>query len=205
MHDTKDNLAEGAHAHAALLFCPLHRSLQLCISGCGSSTWRAMSLSLSYRHARANGSPSRPARVRGSRPRDPLVSSSSSCRIAAHGRGFRARQKRGEHTLKAPAQTQVIGLEMLLEKRRIRALARLAKRAGVAANTVSRFENGSGAMVDTLERMQTALESAGVVFIPADHTGGPGVRLREASTAKANRSLHADTEANITLSKRVRL
>jgi transcriptional regulator with XRE-family HTH domain len=63
----------------------------------------------------------------------------------------------------------------------------LAKRAGVAANTVSRFENGSGAMVDTLERMQTALENAGVIFIPADHIGGPGVRLREAPAPKAKR------------------
>ncbi len=52
---------------------------------------------------------------------------------------------------------------------------------------VSRFENGSGAMVETLVRMQTALESAGVVFIPADHTGGPGVRLREAPATKAKR------------------
>ena len=63
----------------------------------------------------------------------------------------------------------------------------LAKRAGVAANTVSRFENGSGAMVDTLVRIQGALENAGVVFIPANHTGGPGVRLREASATKAKR------------------
>jgi transcriptional regulator with XRE-family HTH domain len=63
----------------------------------------------------------------------------------------------------------------------------LAKRAGVAANTVSRFENGSGAMVDTLARIQGALERAGVVFIPADHTGGPGVRLREAPAIKAKR------------------
>jgi DNA-binding XRE family transcriptional regulator len=63
----------------------------------------------------------------------------------------------------------------------------LAKRAGVAANTVSRFENGSGAMVDTLARMQQALEAAGVVFIPADHTGGAGVRLREATASKAKR------------------
>ena len=60
----------------------------------------------------------------------------------------------------------------------------LGKRAGVSGNTVSRFENGSGAMVDTLVRMQTALESAGVVFIPADHTGGPGVRLRPSPAAK---------------------
>jgi transcriptional regulator with XRE-family HTH domain len=63
----------------------------------------------------------------------------------------------------------------------------LAKRAGVAANTVSRFENGSGAMVETLGRMQNALERGGVVFISADNTGGPGVRLREAPVSKAKR------------------
>jgi transcriptional regulator with XRE-family HTH domain len=63
----------------------------------------------------------------------------------------------------------------------------LGKRAGVAGNTVSRFENGSGALVETLVRMQTALERAGVVFIPADHAGGPGVRLREALAAKGKR------------------
>jgi transcriptional regulator with XRE-family HTH domain len=64
----------------------------------------------------------------------------------------------------------------------------LGKRAGVAGNTVSRFENGSGVMVDTLVRMQAALESAGVIFISADHTGGPGVRLREAP-ARTKRKL----------------
>jgi hypothetical protein len=44
------------------------------------------------------------------------------------------------------------------------------------------------ALVETLVRMQTALESAGVVFIPADHAGGPGVRLREAP-ARTKRKL----------------
>ena len=63
----------------------------------------------------------------------------------------------------------------------------LGEKAGVAANTVSRFENGFGTMVDTLERIQDALESAGVVFIPADETEGPGVRLREAPSSKAKR------------------
>jgi hypothetical protein len=38
--------------------------------------------------------------------------------------------------------------------------------ACVSGNLVGRFENGSGAMVETLVRMQTALESVGVVFIP---------------------------------------
>ena len=63
----------------------------------------------------------------------------------------------------------------------------LAEKAGVAVNTVSRFENGFGAMVETLSRIQDALENAGVVFIPANRTGGPGVRLREAPSGKAKR------------------
>ena len=63
----------------------------------------------------------------------------------------------------------------------------LAVKAGIAANTVSRFENGFGAMVETLARIQDALENAGVVFIPADQAGGPGVRLREAPSSKAKR------------------
>jgi transcriptional regulator with XRE-family HTH domain len=55
----------------------------------------------------------------------------------------------------------------------------LGKRAGVAANTVSRFENGMGTTVATLGQIQKALEEGGVVFIPADETGGPGVRLKK--------------------------
>jgi transcriptional regulator with XRE-family HTH domain len=56
----------------------------------------------------------------------------------------------------------------------------LARRAGVAANTVSRFENGMGTNLTTLKQIQMALEEAGVTFIPADTAGGPGVRLKEA-------------------------
>jgi transcriptional regulator with XRE-family HTH domain len=54
----------------------------------------------------------------------------------------------------------------------------LADRAGLAPNTVSRFENGADARVDTLAQMQEVLERAGIIFLPADETGGPGVRLR---------------------------
>ena len=43
--------------------------------------------------------------------------------------------------------------------------------AGVDANAVSRFGNDFGAIVATLVRIQDALESAGVVFIPADQPG----------------------------------
>lgn len=53
----------------------------------------------------------------------------------------------------------------------------LADKAGLAPNTVSRFENGAGARVDTLTQIQEALEKEGVVFMPADATAGPGVRL----------------------------
>jgi transcriptional regulator with XRE-family HTH domain len=55
----------------------------------------------------------------------------------------------------------------------------LGKRADVAANTVSRYENGMGTTVKTLGQVQAALEGGGVVFIPADESGGPGVRLRK--------------------------
>jgi len=54
----------------------------------------------------------------------------------------------------------------------------LGERAGVAANTVSRYENGMGTTVATLGQIQRVLESEGIVFIPADDTAGPGVRLR---------------------------
>jgi transcriptional regulator with XRE-family HTH domain len=55
----------------------------------------------------------------------------------------------------------------------------LAKAAGVSPNTVTRFENGAGARADTLGHLQEILEEAGVVFVPADETAGPGVRLKE--------------------------
>jgi transcriptional regulator with XRE-family HTH domain len=56
----------------------------------------------------------------------------------------------------------------------------LAQKANLAPNTVSRFENGSGARVDTLAQIQEALEKEGVIFVPADDSGGPGVRLKRA-------------------------
>jgi transcriptional regulator with XRE-family HTH domain len=63
----------------------------------------------------------------------------------------------------------------------------LGKRASIAANTVSRFENGFGAMVETLVRIQETLENAGIVFISADQQGGPGVRLRDVPPSKGKR------------------
>ncbi len=53
----------------------------------------------------------------------------------------------------------------------------LARNAGVTPNTISRIENGGDALASTMERLQTALEDAGVIFIDADEKG-PGVRLK---------------------------
>ncbi len=53
----------------------------------------------------------------------------------------------------------------------------LARTAGVTPNTISRIENGGDALASTMERLQTALEDAGVIFIYAAEEG-PGVRLR---------------------------
>jgi transcriptional regulator with XRE-family HTH domain len=53
----------------------------------------------------------------------------------------------------------------------------LAQKAGVSAMTVTRFENGhSGGYPETLEKLQRALEAAGVEFTNGDQ---PGVRMRK--------------------------
>jgi transcriptional regulator with XRE-family HTH domain len=67
--------------------------------------------------------------------------------------------------------------------------AALADQAGVSSATVKRLEaalevRGSAA---SLAKIQTALEKAGVEFIPADETKGPGVRLKQISKAKPKR------------------
>jgi transcriptional regulator with XRE-family HTH domain len=55
----------------------------------------------------------------------------------------------------------------------------LAQEAGVAPSTIQRFESGRGDMQSrTLDKVQQALEGAGVIFIPADAAGGPGVRMK---------------------------
>ena len=54
----------------------------------------------------------------------------------------------------------------------------LAKITGIAPRTISRFETGkSGGLAVTIEKLRTALEKAGVEFIP-ENGGGPGVRLK---------------------------
>ena len=56
----------------------------------------------------------------------------------------------------------------------------LAKKAGVTANTVTRIENGADAKQSTMDRLQQALEAAGVEFTNGDQ---PGVRFRRVAAA----------------------
>jgi transcriptional regulator with XRE-family HTH domain len=55
----------------------------------------------------------------------------------------------------------------------------LSKLADLGITTVKRIElsEGPSGSVRTLLKLQSALERAGVEFIPADATKGPGVRL----------------------------
>ncbi|WP_306120787.1 MULTISPECIES: helix-turn-helix transcriptional regulator [unclassified Roseitalea] len=57
----------------------------------------------------------------------------------------------------------------------------LAKRANLGFATVQRAERSSGrvsGMIETVVRLQQALEDGGVIFIDADDEAGPGVRMR---------------------------
>ena len=63
----------------------------------------------------------------------------------------------------------------------------LGMQAGISPNTVSRFENGFGAMAETLVQIQETLEGAGIIFIWADNQAGPGIRLRDIPPKKKKR------------------
>ena len=56
----------------------------------------------------------------------------------------------------------------------------LAEKSGVHRNTITRLEGGADGHGPTLAAIRTALEAAGVEFIP-ENGGGPGVRLRKAA------------------------
>lgn len=59
----------------------------------------------------------------------------------------------------------------------------VAAMASVTTATLTRYENERGGMhADTRDKVQRALEAAGVIFIEGDDEG-PGVRLRKDSIA----------------------
>ncbi len=54
----------------------------------------------------------------------------------------------------------------------------LAKEAGVSPDTIARLERGEELKTSTIETIRSALEAAGVEFIP-ENGGGAGVRFRK--------------------------
>ena len=62
----------------------------------------------------------------------------------------------------------------------------LSKLASVSATTVKRIEASAEirGSAETLWKIQTALEEAGIEFISADETKGPGVRLKHRTRDK---------------------
>lgn len=61
----------------------------------------------------------------------------------------------------------------------------LAERAGVGRQTIVRIEaGGKGVAFDVVDRVRTALEKAGVMFLPSSEVHGPAVALRKPEARK---------------------
>lgn len=77
-----------------------------------------------------------------------------------------------------PAQCRMARAALAIGVRELAALA------DVSSMTVTRFENGrSAGYPETLQKVRSALESAGVIFVE-ENGDGPGVRLRKDVSAK---------------------
>ena len=68
--------------------------------------------------------------------------------------------------------------------------ADLAKSASLHVASVRRLEAATGmrGAAETLWKIQTALEKAGVEFIPPEETKGPGVRLKQNVRTKGKKA-----------------
>ncbi|QKC83497.1 helix-turn-helix domain-containing protein [Mesorhizobium sp. NZP2077] len=61
----------------------------------------------------------------------------------------------------------------------------LAERAGVGRQTIVRIEaGGKGVAFDVVDRVRTALEKAGVVFLPSTADHGPAIAMRKPDARK---------------------
>jgi transcriptional regulator with XRE-family HTH domain len=69
-------------------------------------------------------------------------------------------------------------------------VAELARRAGVTARTVLRYEHGENVTLDTILKLKSALEHAGVSWIPEN--GGPATIRPPRNVAGHSRELPPD-------------
>jgi transcriptional regulator with XRE-family HTH domain len=60
----------------------------------------------------------------------------------------------------------------------------LAARSSVAVGTIRRLERGGHANRSTMALLRSAIERAGIDFIPESRNGGPGVRLKRTRVAE---------------------
>jgi len=54
----------------------------------------------------------------------------------------------------------------------------LEAKSGVGRNTISRYEAGKEIVASSLQTLERVLSRQGVVFLEADDTSGPGIRLK---------------------------
>lgn len=89
----------------------------------------------------------------------------------------------GPRTKRAPAESN-FSSDLCRAARGLLGLSQmeLGEAANLSRSTVTEFERGAR-MPDpeNLAALRTALETAGVAFMPADRSGGPGVRLHDRS------------------------
>ena len=64
----------------------------------------------------------------------------------------------------------------------------MARAANVGVNSVNRFETGRDSRISTVEKLRSAFEAAGVMFI-VENGGGAGVRFRETKARKQTEGL----------------
>jgi hypothetical protein len=67
----------------------------------------------------------------------------------------------------------------------------LAERSKLGFATIQRVEWQSGpihGMTETVLKLKTALEAAGIIFIEEDRIGGPGVRLVKSKAHKGRKT-----------------
>lgn len=95
---------------------------------------------------------------------------------------MRTWNRKSQHHVRAKAilVSIITSLQMKLARTALGLGVReLAAAAEVAPSTVQRFESGKGDMHSkTLDKVQRVLEAGGIIFIPADAHGGPGIRLK---------------------------